>query len=450
MLASLVAASLLVIQDGRVEGWVVRGNDGVPGARLVLAEVSHARITYRAQDDIRLSAPGVAANELARWTRDVQADARGAFKVEGLAPGEWSVLASHSSEIAKGLALANFQLAGGASANVRVVLQSPAFFELQVRPEETGVELRLATRNPRLNLFLEPGFAPRSAEDRQLGHWRSLALPPVFEWDLWVDHVAADGTRAVFARDILEATPGEATREGFDFAVGPHVTGRVVGPFGKPAAGVYVWGRSNSAPPRERGAWTDAEGRFRLANVRTGTWRLTARGTPPAPPQDACRIAAPLALVRQLALVPAEGTEGLELRLEGLEPLRQGELVPEPEISGISGKPPTLAALRGKPLALVFWDAHCEASLALLPKLEALRRESGEAFGVLAIELSGDVALVRRITAGLPWQHAIDAERAFGTLQRRLQVDTLPHLALVASDGTLSKPATDLAGLAAR
>lgn len=447
MLASLVVASLLCASDGRVEGWVVRGNDGVPGARLVLAEVAHARITYRAQDNIHLSAPGLAASDAPRWMRDVQADARGAFKVEGLAPGEWTVLVSHSSGIEHGLALSNFQLADGASANVRAVLQSPAFLELQLRPEQAGVELRLATRNPRLNLFLEPGFATRSAEDLQLGHWRSLALPPVFEWDLWVDLVAADGTRSLFARDILEATPGEATRESFDFTAGPHVTGRVLEPDGKPAAGVYVWGRSNSTPPRERGSWTDAEGHFRLANVRTGTWKLVARR---APPQDPCRVAAPLALARQLALVPNEGTEGLELRLAALEPLRQGELVPEPEISGISGKPPTLAGQRGKPVALVFWDAHCEASLALLPKLEALRRESGEAFGVLAIELSGDIALVRRITAGLPWQHAIDAERAFGTLQRRLQVDTLPHLALLASDGTLSKPATDLAGLAAR
>ncbi len=447
MLGSLAVASLLCASDGRVEGWVVRGNDGVPGARLVLAEVSHARVTYRAQDDIRADAPGLTASEASRWMRDVQADARGAFRVEGLAPGEWTVLASHSSEVAHGLALSNFQLADGASANLRVVLQSPAFFELQVRPERPGVELRLATRHPRLNQSLVPGFALRGAEELELGRWRSLALPPVFEWDLWVDQVAADGTRWVLARDILEATPGEATRESFDFAAGPHTSGRVLAPDGQPAAGVYVWGRSSSLPPRERGALTDAEGRFQLANTRSGTWKLVARALPPA---DPCRVAAPLTLARQLVLVPGDGTEGIELRLSTLEPLRQGELVPELEVAGLAGKPPTLASQRGKPLALLFWDAHCDESLALLPKLEALRRESGEAFGVLAIELSGDVALVRRLTANLPWQHAVDAERAFGSLQRRLQVDALPHLALVASDGTLSKPATDLAGLMAR
>jgi hypothetical protein len=448
MLACLAALSLLCATDGRVEGWVVRGNEGVPGARLVLAEVSHARITYRGPEDIVVGAPG--ASDAQRWMRDVRADARGAFRVEGLAPGEWAVLGSHTGEIAQGLALANFQLADGGNANLRVVLRSPAFFELQIRPEVAGTELRLATRYPHLNLFLEPSFAARSAEELSLGQWRSLALPPVFEWDLWVDRVAADGSRWLFARDILEATPGEATREAFDFSGGPHLSGRVLDAEGKPAAGVYVWGRSGSVPPRERGALTDAEGRFQLANVRTGTWKLVARAKPAHAPSDACQVAAPLALARQLALVPPEGTEGLELRLAAVEPLCEGELVPEPEVSGFSSKPPTLAGLRGRPLALVFWDARCEDSLALLPRLEALRRESGEAFGVLAIELSGDIALVRKLTAGLPWQHAFDAERGYGTLQRRLGVDTLPHLALVASDGTLSKPATDLAGLAAR
>src|SRR5580765_2812038 len=130
--AALATSVVLVVG---VESTSIRGRvvdaDGAPaaGVRVVLGEFGHATIYYNSPKQTFVATPGVPDAGHARYAAELATDAEGRFVATGLAPGEFSLVASDER---RGIGLSNARVAENGTASVEIALVLPATIDADV------------------------------------------------------------------------------------------------------------------------------------------------------------------------------------------------------------------------------------------------------------------------------------------------------------------------------
>lgn len=109
--------------------------------------------------------------------------------------------------------------------------------------------------------------------------------------------------------------------------------------------------------------------------------------------------------------------------------------VPAPDFSlpDPSGKPWTLAGLRGRPVLLNFWATWCPPCVEEMPSMEALANRLGDRAVVLAISVDEDWDVVKKFFAhGTTLSLLLDKEKA---VSKRYGSEKFPETFLIDRDG---------------
>jgi len=136
-----------------------------------------------------------------------------------------------------------------------------------------------------------------------------------------------------------------------------------------------------------------------------------------------------LAGVASLVLVPSPGSESP----------RVGEPAPAVALPDLAGHEVTLAALRGRAVALNFWATWCPPCKEELPALaEAWRGARGSCVEFVGVteESSREDALAEVARHELPYPVLLDAD---GAVARAYGVTGLPRTYLIDAEGNLRK-----------
>jgi thiol-disulfide isomerase/thioredoxin len=188
--------------------------------------------------------------------------------------------------------------------------------------------------------------------------------------------------------------PGDDGSHHLTFAItlkpGASLTGKVIGPDGKPLEGVWIE-PGDSYAARSAFTRTDEEGRFTVRNLPRGMVRLSFSYG------DLTAVS-----TKYFADIDGGKDHDVEIQLHPMDellaeskakqankpkPLAVGQIAPEWDVRDwTDGKPRTLADYRGKIVFLDFWGMWCGPCVSQLPVLEKLR-EKYEPRGVVFVSI---------------------------------------------------------------
>jgi len=450
-LALLLLLAPLAQSTRGFEGLVVDDHRRpVARARVVLGELGHATVVYGGALDATYAAtPGLEGAERARWAAELAADADGRFRVEGLAPGEYSAVATDRE---RGIALAVFQVRGEGGPAEVLELRPPAFLEVEI----TGLE-----RDPsRHVLRLDPvgvganlSIVPRLEERGRSWSFRSAPLPAVPAWRLLgTERVLEGDYQATLFSETYPLAPGEDRKVALDLARGAGIAGTVVDAEGRPLSGVSVVARSAAESGPERGAVTDASGRYAIRGLEEGACvceaaRWILRETP------GCGVGFQDVYARKELAVPLADARAGDFRIDSTLPRPVvGAEAPLFEARAVDGRTIALRDLRGKVVLLDFWATWCPMCRAEMPRLVetyAQRAPDGN-FEIVGVSVDEDVGLVPRFAAsrGLRWPQLALGPEARNPIARLYNAHSTPMTVLVDAEGRIA--AVNLLGEALR
>lgn len=404
---------LALLQVGSLIGQVL-GADGSPsaGARVIAGELGHATLYFSDGSTMFVGTPGVPAEQAQRYRFELTTGAAGEFRAEGLAPGQYSLIAAAP---AGALSLARATVVADEAASVRIVLESPrrVAFELTgLGFDATRHVIELRPRMQQANLRITPALV------RADGGWsfRSAGLPALTEWDIVATESVLDsGFRATLFSLPVAVSASAPTQVTLSLADGVSASGRTLDASGAPLAYVWVAAISPDDPQRELGAVSDSSGRFALRGLTPGRWRFEARRYE-LRDSAGCGDGA-LQWRGELAAGLEGDLQGLELRLaRAPQAPGVGDAAPLFSAPTLDGGAVELSSLRGKYVVLDFWATWCGMCRMDLERLEHAWERLAPTGRVqfVGISLDDDAASVRAFVAarGIGWtQTALGAAR---------------------------------------
>jgi peroxiredoxin len=431
------ALALSLALQGKIEGVVARdGGAPVAGARVILGELGRATLFYNTPEEMFVGTPGLSEIETKQYSAVISSDSSGHFAVEGLAPGEYSIIAA---DAARGVVCSTAHLEAGAPLSLRLVLGPPAFVQCSIAGlafDPTANVLELKPDAIAANITMVPRLA------QQEGSWsfRSAPLPAIHEWRLIGTQVVLENDyRATLFDVAVTAEPGKETALHLEFDRGATVAGRVVDSGGAAVRNVSVVAVSESEPRREIGAVTDAAGGYRIRGLDNGGWRLEAirYGVREVPgcgngPQELFGSSG----LQITDLAPKQ----LDLRVSASRvPPKLGELAPDFTATALDGRELKLSELRGKIVLLDFWATWCGMCRADFPRLQASYESLAPSsrFEIVGISIDEDVGLVRRFISsrGMRWPQTALGIAAKNPLAQLYNVNSTPSTVLIGADG---------------
>jgi peroxiredoxin/protocatechuate 3,4-dioxygenase beta subunit len=434
-----------------IEGRVVDARGApAPGARVVLGEFGHATVFYNSPKQTFVATPGIPDAERSKYAAELAADGAGRFAVTGLAPGDFSVVASDE---ARGIGIATIHVLESGPTAVEVRLSAPAFVDAEITGLAFDASRNLVELSPSSNgsnIEFHPQLTPTP------GQWsfRSGALPPLAGW-------RAVGTEIVFGQDYratlfalsVSVRTGEHGRVALDAARGAELAGTVSDGEGKPLAGVSVVARSVVARPSgekavggedavELGAVTDAAGRYRIRGLASGPHVLEALRWKMRELPGCGNGAQDVAASREIA-VPLADSKQADFRIDGLlVPPKVGDPAPAFEARTVDGRPLALADLRGKVVLIDFWATWCGICRLELPRLIDAHAalSPGGRFEIVGVSVDTDLDLVPRFVAsrGVRWPQTALGPASKNPIARLYNVNSTPSTVLVDASGRIA------------
>jgi thiol-disulfide isomerase/thioredoxin len=409
-----------------------------PGVKVVLGEFGHATLFYNAPGQTFTATPGVPEAERGKYAAELSTDAAGSFDAKGLAPGEFSILAT---DPARGVGLVAARTSAGGAVEVEIRLAPPASVEARIEgipfdPRLNQVELHPVSNGA--NVEYHPRLEPVP------GSWsfRCSCLPPIEGW-------RAVGTELVLDQDYratrfsipLRAKPGESGKLSLDASSRAEVPGTVSDAAGKPLAGVSVIARSLE-DGAEIGAVTDAAGRYRLLGLAPGKHALQALRWKVRELAGCGNGAQDVAQIREIE-VPLADPRQADFRIEGFLPApKVGEPAPAFDARTVDGRPVSLAGLRGKVVLLDFWATWCGSCRLELPHLieDYARFGKDGRFEIVGVSVDEDLDLVPRFVSsrGLGWPQTALGPAARNPIARLFNVNSTPATVLVDASGRIA------------
>jgi protocatechuate 3,4-dioxygenase beta subunit len=407
--------------------------------RVTVGEVGHALLRYAAPDEI-----GFASQDAGPWSATLETDDAGRFSADGLAPGEYTLIASDPAGTTRGLAFTSVKLRPGEPRDLRLALRPPAYVVGAVSGLDLDpnlVALDLVPRHGIANVVFRPRF---DRLERDAGGWslRSVALPPLIEWDLVATR--RDVLSTTLLRSPVDAHPGEETKIALALDSGASLRGRVVDESGNAVPGVSVVATSNKEPETERGTSTDLQGRYELRGLRPGTWRLDAKRCSMRKTETPGAIVeAPVLDVsgRRSVLITDAVEYEADVNVAAFKAPSVGEPAPEFEVLLLDGRTLALSQLRGRPVLLFGWASFDPLSRAELGRFAASYSAWSErGLEIVGIALDEEPGLVRRIVASRapPWPQAAPGPIEANPIAKLHGLVTVPSTVLIGSDGRIA------------
>jgi len=132
--------------------------------------------------------------------------------------------------------------------------------------------------------------------------------------------------------------------------------------------------------------------------------------------------------------------EDLRRRLYAMEHTQKGKPPIPFEVSGLDGKPMSLAQVKGKPVMLIFWsseDPECAAEVAAIAQWTKPFEQKGLA--VLSVSLDRKVAALKKFMAEqkITWRTHCDGKGKRNALALKYDVHLLPDIYMMSEDGLL-------------
>ncbi len=188
----------------------------------------------------------------------------------------------------------------------------------------------------------------------------------------------------------------------------------------------------------------EADGSFRIEDVRPGTYQLSLRVTKPGErnSQTMFRQGEELGSLAREIVVP-EGNGSLDLGTLAID-LKEGAPSQKPAplsltATGLDGKPLTLASFKGKHILLVFWAGWSQRSKEQFETLGNLvpKYASDGRLEIVAVNIDESLELAREaVKAGkYPWQQAWMDAPTRSKAAESFQIETLPALFLLDPEG---------------
>jgi len=230
-----------------------------------------------------------------------------------------------------------------------------------------------------------------------------------------------------------------------DFKLGPggQVGGLVVGPEGKPLAGVHVvavrWREHETLGLQ---AMTDGQGRFVIADAPNDEFHITllhsahqaVHSRPVRAPKTDYRF----------EMIPRGGLQG---GLPGTK-LKIGDDAPAFRLTTLQDETLSLADLKGKTVLLDFWAIWCIPCVAEIPNLQAVHTAFGQRkdFVMISISLDRDQKTLRKFIKDrkLDWRHAVGEKSGAAEASGAYGVSAIPASFLIGPDSKIR--AIDLYG----
>ncbi len=269
---------------GRV--WEPDRQTPASNALVAAVDVKDGVLIYAGPTDVMVHAPEekvlwffTKPNEGRSATVFTRADGR--FSIEGLRAGEYHVLAVHPQ---RGMAIVRRVKQPTSGDGLEIVLEHPTFLEGSIRGlSSPATALQGSLRAPfdmdralgvgeegATNMIFDPRFS--ISED---GSFHVGPLPYGGEWSLDLQRsVPKRNFNVTVLRRSVTVTAGSTNKLEIDLTLGAQVSGQVVGPTGEPLADVAVQLRPSE---HEYGVLTDTDGRFRIAGIPDGVYRLDVK-----------------------------------------------------------------------------------------------------------------------------------------------------------------------------